>query len=1011
MPTPASMVTLASLPVGPIQFDRPWWLLLIPALGGLVWLIGRKSLAGLGGATRWTALVVRLLVITLLVSALAEPSIRREGDDVSVIVVADTSRSVPQVAQEQLDDYLADAADVSRRPSDLLGTVTAARDAYVQSLPSANERSVRRDFIGARDGTNLGDAVALAVATAKETAANRIVLFSDGNETAGSLLRAAEAARAVNIPIDVLPVEYAYADEVIVDQLSAPASVRAGETISLRVVLTATTPVRGRLLLTENGAPIDLDPDGASLGVEVTLHPGKNVYAIPVTPNRPGPQTYEAEFRPEVSLAGEPGERAPDSISENNRSRAVTFVGSEGSVLLIAETLDEVAAMERALLSSEINAVVISSDRAPETLEEMNAYEAIVLLNQSAFNFTDRQQELLRQYVHDSGGGLVMVGGPDSFGAGGWIGSPLADALPVRLDPPQKRQMPRGALAIIVHSVEIPQGVFYGKQTATAAVDALSRLDLVGIIEYSGFGGTDWVYPLGPVGDGAAVKRAINSLTFGDMQTFSPSLQLALQGLRAADAGQKHLIIISDGDPSLDVRQLNQFADSGITISTVGVNPHTAQDLNTLRRMANVTGGQFYSVANTALATLPQIFIKEAQTIRRSLIWEGDPFSPSVVGIAAEPMRGIGAVPPITGYVVTAEREGLSLVTLKAVREDVEDPIAAQWQHGLGKAVAFTGDATTRWSGPWVGWDGYRQFWEQHVRWAMRPGGSATMRVTTENQGDRTVLVVEGFTPEGDRLNFAQFRARVANPDGTGSDVVVRQVGPGRYEGAIDSGDPGSYVVSLQYRAPGDTESGILEGSVQASVVRPFADEFRALESNTGLLRQVASITGGRVLEGDPAADDLWRRDGLTMPVSLRPVWIFAALAGIALFLADVGVRRVRIDPAAILRALRRGAGRQQQASTEQLEGLRAVRAKAQQRMTTPAGEQGEPRAARKFEAGDDAPDAPLTTAGDEPREPAIKKDKPAPQRAQEDDGDSLSALRRAKKRAQDEFRDDDQER
>ncbi|MEM9560381.1 MAG: VWA domain-containing protein [Planctomycetota bacterium] len=1005
-------VRLGALAAGPVQFDRPWWLVLIPALGLAVWWIGRKSLAGLGGPTRWTALAVRLLVIGLLSAALAEPSIRREGNTVAVIVVADNSRSVPQVAQEQLDEYLADASDASRRTGDALGTVTAARDAYVQSLPSPNISEVERQFIGARDGTNLGDAVALAVATARESSANRIVLFSDGNETAGSLLRAAQAARAVDIPIDVLPVEYAYTDEVIVDQLSAPASVRAGETISLRVVMTATSPVRGRLLLTENGSPIDLDPDAPDLGVEVTLRPGKNVFTVPVTPSRPGPQSYEVEFRPQASLAGAPGERAPDSIAENNRSRAVTFVGSEGAVLLIAETIDEVAALERALLSSEINAVTVTADLAPQTLEEMNAYEAIVMLNQSAFNFTERQQELLRQYVHDSGGGLVMVGGPDAFGAGGWIGSPLADALPVRLDPPQKRQMPRGALVIIVHSVEIPQGVFYGKQTAAAAVDALSRLDLVGIIEFSGFGGTDWVYPIGPVGDASAVKRAINGLTFGDMQTFNPSLQLALQGLQAADAGQKHLIIISDGDPSMDIRIVQGFADSGITISTVGVNPHTAQDLNTLRRMANVTGGEFYNVANTALATLPQIFIKEAQTIRRSLIWEGDPFSPAVVGVAAESMRGISGVPPITGYVVTAEREGLSLVTLKAVREDTEDPIAAQWQYGLGKAVAFTGDATTRWSGAWVGWEGYRQFWEQQVRWAMRPGGSATMRVTTETRGDQTLLVIEGFDPAGDRLNFAQFRSRVANPDGTGSDVIVRQVGPGRYEGTIESGDPGSYVVSLQYRAPGQTESGILEGSVQASVVRPFADEFRALESNTGLLRQVASITGGRVLEGDPSRDDLWSREGVTMPVSLSPIWIYAALAGIVLFLADVGVRRVRIDPAAILRSLRRGAGKEKGASGEQLEGLRAVRAKAQQRMTTSgdasnAGSGGaSPQAERKFEAGADATGIPLTTAGDEAREPAIKKTKP-PAQADSDDGDSLSALRRAKRRAQDEFNDE----
>ena len=78
---------------------------------------------------------------------------------------------------------------------------------------------------------------------------------------------------------------------------------------------------------------------------------------------------------------------------------------------------------------------------------------------------------------------ITRLGGPNAFGAGGWIGSPLEDALPIKLDPPQKRQMPRGALVLNMHSVEMPDGVFYGKKVCESAVNSLSRLDLAGIIE------------------------------------------------------------------------------------------------------------------------------------------------------------------------------------------------------------------------------------------------------------------------------------------------------------------------------------------------------------------------------------------------------------------------------------------------------------------------------------------------------------------------------------------------
>ena len=77
-----------------------------------------------------------------------------------------------------------------------------------------------------------------------------------------------------------------------------------------------------------------------------------------------------------------------------------------------------------------------------------------------------------------------MVGGAESFGAGGWIGSPVSEILPVDMDPPQKKQLPKGALVLIMHACEMPQGNYWGQQVAIAAVNTLSRLDLVGILAY-----------------------------------------------------------------------------------------------------------------------------------------------------------------------------------------------------------------------------------------------------------------------------------------------------------------------------------------------------------------------------------------------------------------------------------------------------------------------------------------------------------------------------------------------
>jgi uncharacterized membrane protein len=940
---------LASATFGPIQFDQPIWLLLIPILWALTLWIGRKSLSGLATWTRRVSLLVRLIVIALLAGAMAEPQWRNESRDVAVTVILDTSKSVQQQLQKDVAGFVAQATESGKKEPDRLGVVTTAREALVQALPSKLNKAVEVQTTGSAEATDLAAGVRMALAIKPEDAAYRIALFSDGNETTGSLLQAAEGAKAAGVPIDVMPLAYKFEDEVIVDQLVVPATARMGENLSLKVVLTSKSKgvARGRLNILLNDQPINLDPEGHASGLIVDLKEGVNVFAVPITVPNAGAQQFKAVFEP---LADDRG-RVADSIAENNTALGVTFVTSEGRVLIITKEPEAAAELQRALTQSKIASDVVSAEQAPQSLTGLSAYDAILLVNASAYDFSEKSQQELRQYIHDSGGGLVMIGGPESYGAGGWIGSPLEDALPVRLDPPQKRQMPRGALVMVVHSCEIPQGVYYGKKICESAVAALSRLDMAGIIEYGYAGGHKWTFPLEVIGDGSKARMAIQNMVFGDMPEYGTSLGMAFDALVRCDAGQKHVIMISDGDgaspsPSL----IQKYIKNKITITTVGCATHSSADSSRMQQdISKPTGGKHYEIAPQNVSKLPEIFMKEAQTVKRSLIWEGTPFVPTMVNVASEAMRGITAIPPISGYVVTAEREGLALVSLKGKEND---PILAQWQYGLGKVVAYTSDAATRWNSAWIGWQGYKAFWEQHVRWAMRPGGSANLRVSTENLGDTTRVVVDMLDAAGERLNFASIRARVAKPDGTGEDVDMHQVGPGRYQTIVKSDRSGSYLFSMQYAAPGGSGGKPLVGSAQAAITRPFADEFRALQDNAALLEQVATMTGGRVLNPNWQQADLWSREGLKMPVALRPIWLGVAIAGIAMFLMDVAVRRVRIDVVAIAHALAGLASRGRATAAHQMDSLHAAREKAKQQMANRGG--------GAAEAGPDAAPAPM---------------------------------------------------
>src|SRR4029450_8186027 len=92
-----------------------------------------------------------------------------------------------------------------------------------------------------------------------------------------------------------------------------------------------------------------------------------------------------------------------------------------------------------------------------------------------AGGMNDEQQKMLASYVHDMGGGLVMIGGPETFGAGGWQGKKLEEVLPVNMDIPAQRQLPKGALVLVMHSCEMPEGNYWGEQWALKAIETLSE--------------------------------------------------------------------------------------------------------------------------------------------------------------------------------------------------------------------------------------------------------------------------------------------------------------------------------------------------------------------------------------------------------------------------------------------------------------------------------------------------------------------------------------------------------
>ena len=381
------------------------------------------------------------------------------------------------------------------------------------------------------------------------------------------------------------------------------------------------------------------------------------------------------------------------------------------------------------------------------------------------------------------------------------------------------------------------------KVAAAAAVRLLSKLDLVGVVTFDA--ASEWWVPMRTAENKAAICDRINEIHAGGGTIMGPAMKMALDAMSSVDAAVKHVILLTDGrtsDRDLCAKIGAELTTGRITVSTVAVSQEADTEL--LYGIAAAAQGRFYHVIDPM--QIPEIFIKEAQVVRRAMIIE-QTFSPQVAYGLSETLKGVSPpLPALDGYVLTGPKGGLNQVV---VTSQEADPVLATCQAGLGRCVAFTSSADSRWAARWIQWSDFARFWEQVVRWAGKPSQSPECEIFTDVQGQEITVRVEGSDAEGRFVQFAGIEGQIFTPEMKTQPLALTQTGPGQYSGRFAAPSPGSYIVNVKYKKTGNDEKAGLSNAV---VTIPFAAEFRDLSDNAPLLEQVSHITGGRILPADP---------------------------------------------------------------------------------------------------------------------------------------------------------------
>ena len=913
----------------------------------VLWWIGFSSLASLGRIRRLFALLFRTAVWAAIVFAVSGIQIVRVSDRITVMYLLDQSESIPQAKRQSMLSYV--IRNVRRHRDrdreDRAGIVVFGRDAAIELPPYDDDiPAIRRlESLGGRaDATNLESAINLAKAAMPEDTSHRVVIVTDGNENIGTARKLAARLSHSGIGIDVVPVILEASSEVLLEKIDLPSNIRKGQPFEARVVVNndvdgeRSKPVKGRLRVKQSVG----GEETLLLEEDITLDPGKNVFPLRHQIDQPAAYVYEAEFIPRT--------KEDDGLRQNNRATAYTYVGGKGRVLLIEERekVGEFDLMVEALRSANIEVVSQTTDELFGTLAELQAYDAVILAGvprvsgestEGIVSFSNEQIDMLVSNTQQLGAGLLMIGGPESLGAGGWTGTKIETAMPVDFKIKNTKIQAVGALALIMHASEMAQGNYWQKVIAKSAIEQLGPSDYVGVLHWT-MGGDTWMWggkngllEVGP--NRKSMLAALGRMSPGDMPQFDPAMRMAVAGLARTPAAVKHCIIISDGDPTdPSPSTISSFKKNNITISTVAVASHGLTESRRLQQIATATGGKYYAVRSGR--ALPQIFQREARRVAKPLVYEPPGGAVPEVVFPHPLLDGIDRVlPPISGFVMTQTKDSpLAQVLIQSPKPDSPEnaTVLAVWTYGLGRTAVLSTDSGTRWAEAWTQWDGYEKFYSQLVRWLMRPtGDNGKFTIATQVRHGEVQVVVNALSSDDGFLNFLEMNATALGPDLKPIPLRMKQTAPGRYVGAFPGEQAGSYFVNV---IPGLGSAPLTTG-----VTVPYSEEYRVRETNLALLESFASLEpkGGKAgVVNAPLLTELSEelvdgnsfRGGLPLARSIRDAWPWFVLGGCFLFLGDVFVRRVAVDFGGLGKWVSKRMGKTSEEALKTTERLDALR-------------------------------------------------------------------------------------
>ncbi len=791
---------------------------------------------------------IRFTVFFLLIAALTIPQILLPMKGETVIFLADRSASV-NAAENQILDWIENSVE-QKQKEDSFAVVTFGENVSLEQNIGLQKNAINQFSSKINDAeTNLEQGLQFASTLIPRNSSGRIVLLSDGNETVGNSLDAANLLKNRDIELDYVLLENRVGEDMSLSELNVPPSLYKGEKAPISFTINSNVNKDAVIRLSVNNQEV--------LKEIVQVKEGKNIYTFNHTADVSGLAVFKGEISSEN-----------DTYIENNTLHSVANVKGTPKILIVQGK--DGGNIEPIIEDSGVEVETIPPEKLPTELSSFIQYQSIIFNNVPATVISENQMNMIEKAVKEFGTGFIMAGGEESFGLGGYFKTPIEKLLPVDMDIKGKKEMPSLGLVIVMDRSGSMSGskLELAKEAAARSVELLREEDTLGFIA---FDDRPWVIvETAPLKDKKEAADKIRSVSPGGGTEIYSSLELAYQELEDLKLQRKHIILLTDGQaPGGDYEGLiEEGKEKNITLSTLALGSDADRGL--LEDLANMGSGRFYDVTDSSV--IPSILSRETVMATRTYI-EDNPFYPVIQPYPDWVKLFQAGVPKMNAYIATTPKARAQ----SPILSEKEDPILSEWQYGLGHTIAFTSDFSGKWSGDWARWDMWPTFINHLITKSLPQYESEPYNMTLTKEVGIPLLTLEST-----RNQSLPIEASLVSESGEEIKATPKLVAPGKYELKLPN-HSGMYFLSVK-----QTDQNGAIHTYQTGFTIPYSDEYLLDGPNEELLKELAKKTEGKSLVSEKESF----RSLKNKTYNEQPISQWLILAAFLLFFIEIAIRR-----------------------------------------------------------------------------------------------------------------------